>query len=62
MMNWSGEFAKWAVRMIAYKGSPAQRRALQGDLRMGQFQVLLTTTNTLSKIVRTRLVTVFFSR
>jgi ATP-dependent helicase STH1/SNF2 len=29
--------------MIAYKGNPAQRRALQGDLRMGQFQVLLTT-------------------
>jgi hypothetical protein len=23
--------------MIAYKGNPAQRRALQGDLRMGQF-------------------------
>ena len=45
MTNWSGEFAKWApsVRMIAYKGNPAQRRALQGDLRMGQFQVLLTT-------------------
>ncbi|KAF7437300.1 hypothetical protein PC9H_004139 [Pleurotus ostreatus] len=45
MTNWSGEFAKWApaVRMIAYKGNPAQRRALQGDIRMGQFQVLLTT-------------------
>jgi len=45
MTNWSGEFAKWApsVRMIAYKGNPAQHRALQGDLCMGQFQVLLTT-------------------
>ncbi|KAH7908208.1 SNF2 family N-terminal domain-containing protein [Hygrophoropsis aurantiaca] len=45
MTNWSGEFAKWApaVKMIAYKGNPAQRRNLQGDLRMGQFQVLLTT-------------------
>ncbi|CAL1697367.1 unnamed protein product [Somion occarium] len=45
MTNWSGEFAKWApsVRMIAYKGNPAQRRALQGDIRSGNFQVLLTT-------------------
>ncbi|KAF8887716.1 SNF2 family N-terminal domain-containing protein [Infundibulicybe gibba] len=45
MTNWSGEFAKWApdVKMVAYKGNPAQRRALQGDLRVGQFQVLLTT-------------------
>ncbi|KAH6917669.1 SNF2-family ATP dependent chromatin remodeling factor snf21 [Coprinopsis sp. MPI-PUGE-AT-0042] len=45
MTNWSGEFAKWApaVKMISYKGNPAQRRMLQGDLRMGQFQVLLTT-------------------
>ncbi|KAG2142624.1 SNF2 family N-terminal domain-containing protein [Suillus cothurnatus] len=45
MTNWSGEFAKWAptVKMISYKGNPAQRRNLQGELRMGQFQVLLTT-------------------
>ncbi|PPQ90452.1 hypothetical protein CVT25_014970 [Psilocybe cyanescens] len=45
MTNWSGEFAKWApnVKIVAYKGNPAQRRALQGDLRVGQFQVLLTT-------------------
>ncbi|KAG7090792.1 hypothetical protein E1B28_009876 [Marasmius oreades] len=45
MTNWSGEFAKWApsIKIIAYKGNPAQRRALQGDLRVGQFQVLLTT-------------------
>ncbi|KII86364.1 hypothetical protein PLICRDRAFT_56081 [Plicaturopsis crispa FD-325 SS-3] len=45
MTNWSGEFAKWApgVRMMAYKGNPAQRRMLQGELRSGQFQVLLTT-------------------
>jgi len=42
MTNWSGEFAKWApsVKMIAYKGNPAQRRAIQAELRMGQFQVL----------------------
>ncbi|KZT24683.1 hypothetical protein NEOLEDRAFT_1134735 [Neolentinus lepideus HHB14362 ss-1] len=45
MTNWSGEFAKWApsVRMIAYKGSPTQRKALQGELRGSNFQVLLTT-------------------
>ena len=45
MTNWSGEFAKWApgVKTIAYKGNPAQRRALQNDIRTGQFQVLLTT-------------------
>ncbi|THH30382.1 hypothetical protein EUX98_g3797 [Antrodiella citrinella] len=45
MTNWSGEFAKWApaVKMIAYKGNPLQRRALQGEIRSGNFQVLLTT-------------------
>ena len=45
MTNWSGEFAKWApaIKMVSYKGNPAQRRALQGDLRVGYFQVLLTT-------------------
>jgi ATP-dependent helicase STH1/SNF2 len=50
--NWSGEFAKWApsVRMIAYKGNPAQHR---DDLCMGHFQVLLTTYEYIIKIVRT---------
>jgi ATP-dependent helicase STH1/SNF2 len=45
LTNWSGEFLKWApgVRMIAYKGNPAQRRALQADIRNTPFQVLLTT-------------------
>src|SRR5580704_12939812 len=45
MTNWSGEFAKWApsVKTMAYKGNPAQRRQLQAELRMGDFQVLLTT-------------------
>ncbi|KAF4623491.1 hypothetical protein D9613_001581 [Agrocybe pediades] len=45
MTNWAGEFAKWApsIKVIAYKGNPSQRRTLQGDLRVGQFQVLLTT-------------------
>lgn len=45
MTNWSGEFSKWApaVKTISYKGNPTQRRNLQAELRMGQFQVLLTT-------------------
>ncbi|KIK70339.1 hypothetical protein GYMLUDRAFT_32342 [Collybiopsis luxurians FD-317 M1] len=45
MTNWSGEFAKWApaIKVISYKGNPMQRRALQGDLRVGGFHVLLTT-------------------
>jgi ATP-dependent helicase STH1/SNF2 len=45
MTNWSGEFAKWApaVKMVSYKGNPMQRRALQTELRVNQFQVLLTT-------------------
>jgi len=45
MTNWSGEFAKWApdVKIIAYKGNPAQRRTIQGELRYNNFQVLLTT-------------------
>ncbi|KAI5119788.1 hypothetical protein M0805_006586 [Coniferiporia weirii] len=45
MTNWTGEFAKWApaVRTVSYKGNPAQRRALQNEIRVGQFQVLLTT-------------------
>ncbi|PIL29895.1 hypothetical protein GSI_07805 [Ganoderma sinense ZZ0214-1] len=45
MTNWSGEFAKWApdVKVISYKGNPAQRKFLQTDLRTGNFQVVLTT-------------------
>ena len=45
MTNWSGEFAKWAptVKVIPYKGNPTQRKMLQGELRTGHFQVLLTT-------------------
>ena len=45
MPNWIMEFEKWApaVRMISYKGSPAQRRAAQVEVKHGNFQVLLTT-------------------
>ena len=31
------------MQTISYKGDPAQRRALQNDIRMGQFHILLTT-------------------
>lgn len=43
--NWTIEFEKWApsVRVIVYKGSQEQRRSLQYDVRLGNFQVILTT-------------------
>ncbi|KAJ1839690.1 ATP-dependent DNA helicase Snf21, partial [Coemansia sp. RSA 2708] len=43
--NWILEFEKWApsVRVIGYKGNPTQRRTLQQQIRMRDFQVLLTT-------------------
>lgn len=43
--NWTLEFEKWApsVKVIVYKGSPQQRRFMQNDIRIGNFQVLLTT-------------------
>ncbi|KZP15199.1 hypothetical protein FIBSPDRAFT_959013 [Athelia psychrophila] len=39
MTNWSSEFTKWAPGfiMVSYKGNPAQRRLLQGYLRVGHF-------------------------
>ena len=45
MTNWSGEFAKWApsVKVVSYKGNPAQRKFLQADLRTNNFHVVLTT-------------------
>ncbi|KAH8822409.1 SNF2-family ATP dependent chromatin remodeling factor snf21 [Flagelloscypha sp. PMI_526] len=45
MTNWSGEFSKWApsISVISYKGNPTQRKSLQNELRVGNFQVLLTT-------------------
>lgn len=43
--NWTLEFEKWApsINVIVYKGSQQQRKALQSEVRLGQFQVLLTT-------------------
>lgn len=43
--NWTVEFEKWApsVKVIVYKGSPLQRKELQHEVRLGNFQVILTT-------------------
>ncbi|KAK9462202.1 SNF2 family N-terminal domain-containing protein [Lipomyces oligophaga] len=45
LTNWTLEFEKWApsVKKIVYKGPPLARRAQQGAIRAGDFQVLLTT-------------------
>ena len=43
--NWTLEFEKWApaVKVIVYKGSQQQRKSLQSEVRLGSFQVMLTT-------------------
>lgn len=43
--NWTLEFEKWAptLNTIIYKGTPNQRRGLQHQVRLGNFDVLLTT-------------------
>lgn len=43
--NWTLEFEQWApsLKTIVYKGSQQQRRDLQHQIRMADFQVLLTT-------------------
>lgn len=45
LTNWNIEFEKWAplLKKITFKGTPTQRRAMQPDIRTGNFQVLLTT-------------------
>ncbi|XP_060082596.1 probable global transcription activator SNF2L2 isoform X1 [Ylistrum balloti] len=45
LSNWLLEIEKWApsVITISYKGSPVTRRALAPQLKMGKFNVLLTT-------------------
>merc|ERR1719167_806354 len=45
LSNWQLEAQKWAPSMttVAYKGSPAARRAVQGQIRSGRFNVLVTT-------------------
>lgn len=43
--NWTLEFEKWApsIRVVVYKGSQLQRKNLQWEIRLGNFQVMLTT-------------------
>ncbi|TNY22936.1 SNF2-family ATP dependent chromatin remodeling factor snf21 [Rhodotorula diobovata] len=45
MPNWISEFDRWApsVKVVSYKGTPAQRKTAQSEIRHGNFQVLLTT-------------------
>lgn len=45
LTNWTLEFERWApsVKKIVYKGPPVARKVLQGQVRSGDFQVLLTT-------------------
>ncbi|XP_030758143.1 ATP-dependent helicase brm-like [Sitophilus oryzae] len=45
LSNWVLEFEKWSpsVVVVSYKGSPAGRRQIQGQMRSTKFNVLLTT-------------------
>merc|ERR1719420_1627405 len=45
LSNWMLEFSRWAPSLttLSYKGSPNQRRAVQGQIRSGRFNVLVTT-------------------
>lgn len=45
LTNWNLEFEKWApgLKKITYKGTPVQRKVMQHDIRLQNFQVLLTT-------------------
>lgn len=45
LSNWVLEFEKWApsVSIVAYKGSPGVRRALQSQMNSSLFNVLITT-------------------
>jgi len=45
LTNWVIEFQKWAPQLlkVEYKGAPAQRKALQAQLKHAKFNVLLTT-------------------
>ena len=45
LTNWVNEFNKWApsISTLVYKGTPSVRKQLAAQLKMGTFQVLLTT-------------------
>ncbi|KAI5192781.1 ATP-dependent helicase STH1/SNF2 [Nematocida minor] len=43
--NWQSEFSRWApsIRVLSYKGDPAQRKELKKETMAGKYDVLLTT-------------------
>ena len=43
--NWTLEFEKWApsINVAVFKGLPAQRKEIAHEIRLGDFQVVLTT-------------------
>lgn len=45
LTNWSIEFEKWApsIVKIEYKGQPPVRKAIQAEVKMSKFNVMLTT-------------------
>lgn len=45
LTNWNIEFDKWcpALKKISFKGTPAERRSMHQDIRLGNFNVVLTT-------------------
>ncbi|RKP30190.1 hypothetical protein METBISCDRAFT_16953 [Metschnikowia bicuspidata] len=45
LTNWNIEFDKWcpALKKISFKGSPAERRVMYAEIRLGNFNVVLTT-------------------
>ena len=45
MTNWSLEFEKWAPSLVKveYKGTPQVRKSIQGEVKLGKFNILLTT-------------------
>ena len=45
LTNWNSEFEKWApsVKRIVYKGPPQSRKQCAAQMKMGTFQVVLTT-------------------
>lgn len=45
LTNWNIEFDKWcpALKKISFKGTPAERRSMHQEIRLGNFNVVLTT-------------------
>lgn len=45
LTNWNIEFDKWcpALKKISFKGSPAERKSMHQEIRLGNFNVVLTT-------------------